>query len=106
MTVKRQINFGQINLQKCKAAAAELNQTGYYDITLITEPYSTSGRVRLEVKKGAIIAANIKEKSVQPRACISSEGTRCKFSVSCPADHFCLFTNVSDLNSAGSFSAS
>ena len=30
------------------------------------------GRVRLEVKNGAIIAANIKEKSIQPRACIRS----------------------------------
>ena len=28
-----------------------MNQRGYYDITLITEPYSTRGRVRLEVKK-------------------------------------------------------
>ena len=72
MTVKRQIKFGQINLHRCKAAAAELNQRGYYDITLITEPYSTRGRIRLEVKNGAIIAANIKEKSVQPRACIRS----------------------------------
>ena len=49
-----------------------MNQRGYYDITLITEPYSTRGRVGLEVKNGAIIAANIKEKSVQPRACIRS----------------------------------
>ena len=49
-----------------------MNQRGYYDITLITEPHSTGGRVRLEVKNGAIIAANIKEKSVQPRACIRS----------------------------------
>ena len=48
MTGKRQIKFGQINLHKCKAAAAELDQRGYYDITLITEPYSTRGRVRLE----------------------------------------------------------
>ena len=72
MTVKRRIKFGQINLHKCKAAAAELNQRGYYDITLITEPYSTRGRVRLEVKNGAVIAANIKEKSIQPRACIRS----------------------------------
>ena len=72
MTVKKQIKFGQINLHKCKAAAAELNQRGYYDSTLITEPYSIGGRVRLEVKNGAIIAANIKEKSVQPRACIMS----------------------------------
>ena len=54
----------------CEAAAAELNQMGYYDITLITEPYST--RVRLEVKNGAIIADNTKEKSIQPRACIRS----------------------------------
>ena len=51
MTVKRRIKIGQINLHKCKAAAAELNQRGYYDIALITEPYSTRGRVRLEVKK-------------------------------------------------------
>ena len=72
MTGKRQISFGQINLHKCKAAAAELNQRGYYDITLITEPYSTRGRVRLEVKNGAIIAAEMKEKSIQPRACIRS----------------------------------
>ena len=72
MTVKRRIIFGQINLHKCKAAAAKLNQRGHYDITLITEPYSTRGRVRLEVKNGAIIAANIKEKSVQPRTCIRS----------------------------------
>ena len=72
MTVKRQVKFGQINLHKCKAAAEELDQRGYYDITLITEPYSTRGRVRLEVKHGAIVAANIKEKSVQPRACIRS----------------------------------
>ena len=50
MTVKKQIKFGQINLHKCKAAAAELNQRGYYDITLMTEPYSTRGRVRLEAK--------------------------------------------------------
>ena len=70
MTVKRQIRFGQINLHKCKAAAAELNLRGNYDITLITEPYSTRGRVRLEVKNGAIIAAEMKEKSIQPRACI------------------------------------
>ena len=61
MTVKRQIKFGQINLHRCKAAAAELDQRGYYDITLITEPYSTRGRVRLEVKHGAIVAANLKE---------------------------------------------
>ena len=72
MTGKRQISFGQINLHKCKAAAAELNQRGYYDITLITEPYSTRGRARLEVKNGAIIAAEMKEKSIQPRACIRS----------------------------------
>ena len=58
MTVKRRIKFGQINLHKCKAAAAELNQRGYYDINLITELYSTRGRVRLEVKNGAVIAAN------------------------------------------------
>ena len=61
MTVKRQIKFGQINLHKCKAAAAELDQRGYYDITLITEPYSTRGRVRLEVKNGTIVATNLKE---------------------------------------------
>ena len=72
MTVKRQISFGQINLHKCKATAGELNQRGYYDITLISEPYSTRGRVRLEVKNGAIIAANIKDKSIQPRACTRS----------------------------------
>ena len=72
MADKRQIKFGQINLHRCKAAAAELDQRGYYDITLITEPYSTRGRVRLEVKHGAIVAANLKEKSVQPRACIRS----------------------------------
>ena len=59
MADKRQIKFGQINLHRCKAAAAELDQRGYYDITLITEPYSTRGRVRLEVKHGAIVAANI-----------------------------------------------
>ena len=64
MTVKRRIKFGRINLHKSKAAAVELNQRGYYDITLITEPYSTRGMVRLEVKNGAIIAANIKEKSI------------------------------------------
>ena len=63
MTAKRQIKFGQINLHKCKAAAAELDQRGYYDITLITEPYSTGGRVRLEVKHGAIVAANTSRKS-------------------------------------------
>ena len=68
MAVKTQIKFGKINLHKCKAVAAELNQRGYYDITLISEPYSTRGKVRLQVKNGAIIAANIKEKSVQPRA--------------------------------------
>ena len=50
MAVKRQIKFGQINLHRCKAAAAELNQRGYYDITLITEPYSTMGRVRFGEK--------------------------------------------------------
>ena len=32
-----------------------------------------------------------------------SEGTRSKFSVSCPADHFCLSTNVSDLNPTDHF---
>ena len=69
MTVKRRIKFGQINLHKCKAAAAELNQRGYYDITLNTEPYSTRGRVRLEVKNGAIIAGKV---NIQPRACIIS----------------------------------
>ena len=72
MAIKRQIKFGQINLHKCKAADAELNQRGYYDITVIAESYSTRGRDRLEVKNGAIITANIKEKSVQPRACIRS----------------------------------
>ena len=61
-----------VKLISTSARAAELNQRGYYDVTLITEPYSTRGRVRLEVKNGAIIAANITEKSVQPRACIRS----------------------------------
>ena len=42
-------------MQSIKAAAAELCQREYYDITLISEPYSTKGRVRLEVKNGAII---------------------------------------------------
>ena len=34
---------------------------------------------------------------------LPSEGTRRKFSVSCPADHFCLSTNVSNSNPADHF---
>ena len=33
----------------------------------------------------------------------NSDGTRWKFSVSCPANHFCLSTNVSDSNPADHF---
>ena len=69
MTVKRRIKFGQINLQGCSSRIEPKGILRYY---FNTEPYSTRGRVRLEVKNGAIIAANIKEKSIQPRACIRS----------------------------------
>ena len=48
MTDKRCVKFGQINLHKCKAAAAKLDQRRYYDITLITEPYSTGGGIGLK----------------------------------------------------------
>ena len=34
---------------------------------------------------------------------VGEDGTRRKFSVSCPADHFCLSTNVSDSNPADHF---
>ena len=64
----RTIRFGQINLHKSKAAAAELNSRQYYDIVFVTEPYVPSGKVNLETGGGTVVSAT----SGSPRACLRS----------------------------------